>query len=139
MIEAAKPQAQSNTQAGDEKAEDSDMIKYSRELVMKKAKDVFPNTDTSAIMSILDQYGVEPYEQERERVQVAILKLSDGDMQSLKESVEAAKQDYRDVLAYAEFPLEMKSETWKLDEQKAKEIREKDRKQYLEWLNGKPE
>jgi predicted Fe-Mo cluster-binding NifX family protein len=133
-----EPQVQSDTQTAPVKAEDKDKIKYTRELVMEKAKDVFPKEDVSKIMSILDEYGVESYEQERERVQLAILKLSEGDMKELKESVKAAKQDYRDVLAYAEFPLEMKSETLKLDAEKAKEIREKDRKQYLEWLKRKP-
>lgn len=136
---AAKLLAQSNTQSGDGKAEDKDTIKYTRELVMKKAKDVFPKEDVSKIMSILDQYGVDSYERERERVQIAILKLSEGDMKELEESVKAAKQDYRDVLAWAEFPLEMKSEPGTLDAQKAKEIKEKDRKQYLEWLKSKPE
>lgn len=134
---AAKPQAQSNTQSDAGKAEEKDKIKYTRELVMKKVKDVFPKEDVSKIMSILDQYGVESYEQERERVQIAILKLSEGEVKELEEGVKVARQDYRDVLAYAEYPLEMKEEAWTLDEQKAKEIREKDRKQYLEWLNRK--
>ena len=136
---AAKPQALSNAQTDVGKAEDKDTIKYTRELVTKKAKAVFPKEDVSKVMSILDQYGVDSYERERERVQIAILKLSEGKMEELRESVKAAKQDYRDVLAYAEFPLEMKSEPGKLDAQKAKEIREKDRKQYLDWLNKKPE
>jgi predicted Fe-Mo cluster-binding NifX family protein len=139
VARAAKPQAQFNAQADDGKAEDKDAIKYTRELVLKKVKDVFPKEDTSKIMSILDQYGVDSYERERERVQIAILKLSEGKMKELEEGVKAAKQDYRDVLAWAEFPLEMKEEAGTLDAQKAKEIKEKDRKQYLEWLNKKPE
>jgi hypothetical protein len=138
-LQASKPQAQSNTQTDGGKAEDKDTIKYTRELVMKKAKDVFPKEDTAKIMSILDQYGTDSYERERERVQIAILKSSKGEMKDLEEGVKAAKQDYRDVLAWAEYPLEMKTEAGTLDAQKAKEVREKDRKQYLEWLNKKPE
>jgi hypothetical protein len=132
-------QAQSNSQSDSGKAEDKDKIEYTRELVMKKVKDVFPKGDASKIMSILDQYGAESYERERERVQIAILKISEDDMKELEEGVKAAKEDYRDVLAWAEFPLEMKSEALMKDADKAKEIREKDRKQYLEWLNKKPE
>lgn len=136
---ATKSQHQSNSQSDAGKVEDKDAIKYTRDLVMKKAKEVFPKEDVSKIMSILDQYGVDSYERERERVQIAILKLSEGDMKELEEGVKAAKQDYRDVLAWAEFPLEMKAEAGTLDAQKTKEIREKDRKQYLEWLKKKPE
>ena len=133
-----KAQAQSPEQVDAGKPKDQDMIEYTRELVIKKAKEVFPKEDASKIMSLLDQYGVESYEQERERVQIAILKLSDGDIEKLRKNVRIAKEDYRDVLGYAEYPLEMQSETWKMDEQKAEEIRKKDRKQYLEWLNRHP-
>lgn len=114
-------------------------IEYTRELVMKKSKEVFPQEDRTMVMSLLDQYGGEPHEQERERVQLAILKLSDGDMEKLRERIKVAKEDFRDVLAYAEYPLQMKSVTRKVGAREAKEIREKDRKQYLDWLNGSPE
>lgn len=40
----------------------------------------------------------------RERVQVAILKVSVGDVNRLMTAVAAAKRDYRDVLWWAEYP-----------------------------------
>jgi hypothetical protein len=83
--------------------------------------------------------GIEPNAEERERVQLAILKLSGGDVEKLREQVRIAKEDYRDVLAYAEYPLEMESDTEKMSPGKVEKIRRKDRKQYLEWLKGRPE
>ena len=71
------------------------------------------------------------------RVQLAILKLSEGQRDKLTELVRMAKRDYRDVLAYAEYPEEMKAgfvEMSKLSPQESRAIRERDRKQYLKWL-----
>ena len=113
-------------------------IEFTRELVTRKAKDVFPREDTSKIMGILDEYGVRPHEQERERVQLAILKLSGGEVEKLREEVKVAKRDYRDVLVYAEYPLWAESPLPKEGTREAKEFDEKNRKQYLDWLNGKP-
>ncbi len=110
-------------------------IQYSREMVIKKSKEIFPHESTSKILQILDDYGAQSYEAERERVHIAILKLSDGELEKLHKYVKIAKEDYRDVLGYAEYPLEMRAETWRMDAQAAEEIRKKDRKQYLEWLN----
>lgn len=138
-VRVVNAQTPSPRQADTGKPKEQDMIAYTRELVTQKVKEVFPKEDPSKIMSILDQYGVESYEQERERVQIAILKLSEGEMEKLHKNVRIAKEDYRDVLGYAEYPLEMQSETWNMDKQKAEEIRKKDRQQYLEWLNKNPE
>jgi len=60
------------------------------------------------VLELLDSYGVEPYERERERVQVAILKLSTGSEAKVREYVAVAKRDYRDVLFWAEYPEESK-------------------------------
>lgn len=49
-------------------------------------------------------YGIEAHEPERERVQLAILKLSCGDADRLLATVQAANEDYRDVLWWAEYP-----------------------------------
>ena len=53
---------------------------------------------------LLDAYGTEPYERERERVQLAILKISAGDEQKVRTHVATAKQDYRDILLWADQP-----------------------------------
>jgi hypothetical protein len=48
---------------------------------------------------------------ERIRVQLAILALSGGDLEHLRDMVRAAQLDYRDVLYWAEYPEESNSMT----------------------------
>jgi predicted Fe-Mo cluster-binding NifX family protein len=62
-------------------------------------------------LELLDTYGVESYEHERERVQLAILKLSEGNEEKLREFVAVAKRGYRDVLFWAENPEEARLDT----------------------------
>ena len=45
------------------------------------------------VLEFLDTYGVESYERERERVQLAILNLSKGDEEKLREFVAVAKRE----------------------------------------------
>ena len=63
------------------------------------------------MLELLDRYGVESYERERERVQLAILKLSEGNEKKLREFVAVAKRDYRDVLFWSENPEEARLDT----------------------------
>src|SRR5512140_2156912 len=62
----------------------------------------FPGSDAATIMSVIDLYGTEPYERERERVQLAIVGLSRGSEEKLLELVQVAKTDYRDVLSWVD-------------------------------------
>ena len=57
-----------------------------------------PAATAAAILAVLDRYGLDPHESERERVQVAILKMSAGRHDHLERSVELAKTDFRDAL-----------------------------------------
>jgi hypothetical protein len=113
------------------------MIDYNRDLVIAKAKQCFPNEDQGKIMGILDLY----HGPEKERVQISILKLSGGDLEDLRAEVESAKRDYRNVLAYAEFPEEMSewamSDKEEVNEEEEKRMRERDRQQYIDWLQEK--
>jgi hypothetical protein len=79
------------------------MKEYNRRMVTKRVKQLFPNKNVKEVMKILDLYGVEKYEQEKHRVQIAILDLCEGKIKKLKEYVKHAKTDYRDVLYWAEF------------------------------------
>jgi hypothetical protein len=83
----------------------------SREDVIAAARTTFARADVNAILAILDQYGVEAYERERERVQLAIVNLSEGDEDKLRYFLGIAKQDYRDVLFWSEHPEEAKIDT----------------------------
>ncbi len=110
----------------------------SRDLVLTKIKETFPQENPEDVLAVLDLYGVESHERERERVQLAILKLSNGSVDELLFNIEAAKQDYRDILAYAVYPQEMRrsaDEMQKMKTGESQSIRENDRKQYQEWLD----
>jgi hypothetical protein len=107
-----------------------------RQLVLSKIKRLFPDELEVEVIQTLDKYGVEDYERERERVQLAILKLSGGDRGELTQWVEMAKTDYRDALAMAEYPEQMKTGAayFNTDTDTLRRIEIKDREQYLAWL-----
>jgi|SRR5690349_14306835 len=83
----------------------------SRKDVIAAVRSAFPRADTSALLTLLDRYGVEAHERERDRVQVAIVNLSEGDEDRLRYFLAVAKQDYRDVLFWSEHPEEAKIDT----------------------------
>jgi len=56
------------------------------------------------VKEVLNDYGIEKCEGERSRVQLATLRMAHGSLEALRRYVVAAKQDYRDVLAAAEYP-----------------------------------
>lgn len=84
---------------------------HSRDEVVAAIQATFPESSRTRVMELLDGYGVESYERERERVQLAILKLSEGNEEKLREFVAVAKRDYRDVLFWAEYPEEARLDT----------------------------
>ena len=81
---------------------------HTRDEVVAIVQKTFPETAHARVVELLDSYGVESYERERERVQLAILKLSEGNEEKLREFVAVAKRDYRDVLFWADNPEEAK-------------------------------
>jgi hypothetical protein len=83
----------------------------SRDNVVAVVQKSFPESAHTRVLELLDGYGVESYERERERVQLAILKLSEGNEEKLQEFVAGAKRDYRDVLFWADNPEEAKFDT----------------------------
>jgi hypothetical protein len=92
------------------------------------------------VYDALATYGAASYEQEADRVRLAILKLSEGNLEQALAMVAAAKRDYRDVLMWAEYPEQSRA-TWAVGMNLTKEernqlegIRRRDRKQYQAWL-----
>ena len=75
-----------------------------REELLAEVVRVFPDQDPASVIAVLDEYGIESYERERERVQRAIVHLSKGDYGRLQHFTRVAKRDYRDVLFWAEYP-----------------------------------
>ncbi len=74
-----------------------------REDVLAAVGQQFPDRDAATVLALLDRYGTRRSEPERERVQLAILKLSGGDIEKLRHDLDVARQDYRDVLYWAEY------------------------------------
>jgi hypothetical protein len=104
-------------------------------LVRLLVERLFPVDDRGPAEAILDRYGSAPHEREALRVRVAALKLSGGKMTELERVIAHAKRDYRDVLAWAEYPEELIQPTWRLPEDQVARIRGVDRAQYLAWLD----
>jgi hypothetical protein len=73
---------------------------------------------------------------ESARVQLAALKMADGNLDSLRRHVASAKQDYRDILVAAEYPDYWKAPSGgdKLSESERKRIVDADWQQYESWL-----
>ena len=98
--------------------------------VRRKIAQVFPDCDPKVVAATLARYGTEKHELEPDRVRLAILKLCDEeDAPDLERMVEFAKQDFRDVLAWAEYPNQSKK-LFSGDE----ELKAKDKAQYRAWL-----
>jgi len=92
----------------------------------------FPSQDFATLMALLDEYGTKRHERERDRVQLAVLKLADGSVDEILCQIQTAKIDYRDVLSWAEYP----SYKWdEKDEVKIQKLHRDDWQQYSEWLN----
>jgi hypothetical protein len=95
-----------------------------RDDVLASVRALFPGDASRAAVELVDTYGVDSHERERERVQLAILKLCGGDEGKLREYVAVAKRDYRDVLFWAEYPEVSKIDTPE-KRQKVRELFEK--------------
>jgi hypothetical protein len=105
-----------------------------------KLDQLFPDDDRRVIAAAeLGRYGIGDHEPEPERVRLAILKLAGNDLERIRSNVRAAKGDYRDVLAWAEYPGQMKANNWRLPEAERERLAEADLAQYLTWLGQEPQ
>ena len=88
--------------------------------------------DTQSLRQALQGYAGK----ETPRVQLAILKLSQDDPAKLLEYIEAAKVDYRDVLAWAEYPEQFRTGATRFNTapNEYEAMLERDRMQYEAWL-----
>jgi hypothetical protein len=109
-------------------------IDYAAHLARKLAK-MFPDPAARAAVSDeLSKYGAEQHEQGSDRVRLAILKLAGTSPEQLRYWVDIAKRDFRDVLAAAEYPDELRAPTWRMPAAEAGDIRKRDAEQYWKWL-----
>lgn len=104
--------------------------------VIRIVKRDYSTAQFDTVMTILDEYGTEDWQRGVNRVRLAVLKLAGGDIQALRREIDVAKRDYRDVLAYAEYPEYMKkvSPFANITELERKKIILADWMQYQSWL-----
>lgn len=111
---------------------------FRREVVEAKVKSIFPNHDPADILRLLD--SVKP-SWGLERMQLNVLKLSNGDMDQLRYYIDLAnsERDFLKVVELAEHPLSSRVDLNdpNLFDRKHKRLIEKDFRQYLSWLKQK--
>jgi hypothetical protein len=96
----------------------------------------FPEAQVGDALAILAEYGTEIWHPESARVRLAALKLADGSLEKLRRVMDQAKQDYRDVLAPAEYPkyTQHRFHARRLRARDRQEIYTDDWQQYERWL-----
>jgi hypothetical protein len=96
----------------------------------------FPPEQYAPVINLLDEYGNEQWQGARPRVRLAALKLADGDLKKLRNVIDSAKCDYRDVLSGAEYPGYSKKSLGfrKASVEEQDQVIENDWKQYETWL-----
>ena len=109
---------------------------FRREIVEGKAKSLFPNHDPAEILGLLDD-GV-PSFWGLERMQLNILKISNGDLDQLRYYIGVAKssRDFIKVIQLAESPESSSANIPDKDlfYGEHKRLIERDFRQYLHWL-----
>jgi hypothetical protein len=116
------------------------------ELVIAKINQTFEPQDRRAAMDLLvNECGrnlplkADATSRSLDQIRLAIIKLANGNLDELRQHVQTAKSDWREVIVAAENPEEWSigfSESEKLDEKTRREIAARDRQQYLDWLNS---
>ena len=136
------------------------MALVSRQLVLQKLAASFPDrNEAEQALAALDRYGTDG----AEMVHLAIIKLSEGKLWRLRELVQVARQDFRDVLFPAQSPETFREfakqrpahEGWSWCwgmlppespspkkaaalAKKAQAMQKRDQKQWLDWLAAGP-
>ena len=101
----------------------------------------YSETQFDSVMAVLKGYEASASRRrERPRVQLAALKLANGDLKALRTHINRAVQDFRDVLGPAEYPEYSKQVAFRLrkpvlaEDQRMQRIIDSDWKQYEVWL-----
>ena len=118
---------------------DQPVAKISKKDIQKIIERDYPPGNEEEIVGILCQYNSNN-ETDKFRVWAALLKLSDGKIEILKEKIEIAKTDCRDILAVAEYPEYSEKvgfESEKFSEKELNHIIKSDWNQYQNWLKAR--
>jgi len=104
------------------------------ELLEQKLLSCFPDESIRVkVRAILETYGSENHEQEPYRVRLAILKLAGTEVPEIEKWAGFAKEDFRDILTWAEYPRQSKK--WSAKGAEKQQLIEADLNEYQAWLN----
>ena len=99
---------------------------------------LFPDpAERARVSGALETYGGESWHREPARVKLGILRLVSDQPDRLEYYVEEACKDYRDILAWAEYPETFR--VWRLretDPARYRELADKEAAEYLAWLRS---
>ena len=116
------------------------------DIVLKKVRKSFPEKEQVEAIRLLENECGSNLPRSNgdtleglERIRLAVVKLAQGRLPELRRQIEVAKCDWRDVINWAESPhVFVDVVTFgKLDENARRELRDRDREQYLAWLEDR--
>jgi hypothetical protein len=100
-----------------------------------KLEVMFPDDFTRRrVHKVLRDYGSGKHEREPDGVRLAILKLAGAELRSVEKYTGYAREDYRNILAWAEYPRQARQRVMPEAEEKQKMI-EADLAEYEGWLH----
>ena len=118
-------------------------------MVLSKVKQCFPNQDQSEIMALLDTVGYwfdrnkkSMPDVLRAQTQLAALKLAGKNFSLLRDYVEQAKSDYRNVIGPAENPSLLRLGVMAYEHLSLADLQqtlEDEMREYIAWLNNEEE
>lgn len=95
----------------------------------------FGESQLSQALAILHEFGKQEWNNPSARVRLAILKLANGDLSKLMDNTKVAIEDFRDVLAEAEYPRYSKEIGFdEVAKGHKRAVIADDWRQYREWL-----
>ena len=105
-----------------------------KKLLERKLLSIFPDEfSRRRVRKILLDYGRGAHEREPDRVRLAILKLAGTELRSVEKYTGYARDDYRTILAWAEYPRQARQWVMPDAEEKRKLIKA-DLTEYEDWL-----
>jgi hypothetical protein len=104
-------------------------------LLERKLENMFPDDFMRRrVGKTLQDYGATTREREPARVRLAILKLAGAELQSVEKYTRYACEDYRTILAWAEYPRQTR--LWvRPDPEEKQKLVEADLTEYENWLH----
>ena len=109
-------------------------VVFNPDLVRALVARLYAPEDCDAASAMLAELAATPHIDEVARVQVAVIKLSEGSLVQLRRYIADARTDHRDVLAWAESPAEVRTPVSDVPRDVMARVRSSDRTQYAEWL-----